>query len=303
MEDVPMTQSVQRKTAQDFDQRLLDLYDQYCHGMIERRQFVSGVSKFATAGVSTAALVEMLLPNYALAEQVKADDPRIKTQIITYDSPKGNGPTKALLAKPAAGGKRGSIVVVHENRGLNPYIADVARRLAVAGYNALAPDGLSSLGGYPGTDEEGLKMQATLDSAKLVQDFIAAFERLKADPDSNGKIGAVGFCFGGTVVNTMAVQLPDLAAAVPYYGGAPKAEDVAKIKAPLLIHHGELDTRLVEGLPAYEAALKANGKTYEAFIYPKANHGFHNDTTPRYDKVQAELSWDRTLAFFKKHLA
>ena len=291
-----------RKTAKDFDQGLLDLYDQYCHGMIGRRDFVTGAGKFATAGVSAAALVEMLLPDYALAEQVKADDPRIKTTMITYESPKGNGPTKALLAKPAAGGKRGSILVIHENRGLNPYVADVARRLAVAGYNALAPDGLTSLGGYPGDDPKGVEMQAKLEPAKLLMDFAAAFEWLKTDPDYNGKIGAVGFCFGGTMVNGLAVLLPDLAAGVPYYGGAPKAEDVPRIKAPLLIHHGELDKRLLEGLPGYEAALKANGKTYEAFVYTNANHGFHNDTTPRYDKEQAELSWERTMAFFKKHV-
>jgi carboxymethylenebutenolidase len=292
-----------RKSATDFDQRLLDLYDQYCHGRIDRRQFISSAGKYAAAGVSATALVEMLLPDYALAQQVKPDDPRIKTETITFDSPQGNGPTKGLLAKPAAGGKRGAVVVVHENRGLNPYVADVARRLAVAGFTALAPDGLSSLGGYPGDDEKGREMQATLDSRKLLMDFIAAFNWLKADPDSNGKVGVVGFCFGGSVANSMAVMLPDLAAAVPYYGSAPKAEDVPRIKAPLLIHHGELDTRLVEGLPAYEAALKVNGKTYEAFIYPKANHGFHNDTTPRYDKTQAELSWERTIAFFKKHLS
>ena len=293
----------QRKTAADFDQRLLDLYDEYCHGRIDRREFVSGVSKFAGAGVTTAALVEMLLPNYALAQQVKADDPRIKVEKITYNSPKGYGPTKALLARPAAGGKRGSVVVVHENRGLNPYIEDVARRLAVAGYNALAPDGLTSLGGYPGDDDRGRDMQATLDSGKLLQDFIAAYEWLKADSNNNSKVGVVGFCFGGTITNQMAVLLPDLAAAVPYYGAAPKAEEVAKIKAPLMIHHAELDTRLMEQLPGYEAALKANSKTYEAFVYAKANHGFHNDTTPRYDKAAGEMSWERTLTFFKKYLA
>ncbi len=292
-----------RKTARDFDQGLLDLYDQYCHGMIGRRQFITGASKFSVAGVSAAALVEMLLPDYALADQVKPDDPRIKSATVTFDSPKGNGPTKGLLARPVAGGKRGSVVVIHENRGLNPYVADVARRLAVAGYNALAPDGLTSLGGYPGDDPKGVEMQAKLEPGKLLMDFIAAYDYLKSDADYNGKIGAVGFCFGGTMVNAMAVILPDLAAAVPYYGGAPKVDDVSRIKAPLLIHHGELDKRLLEGFPAYEAALKANGKSYEAYIYANANHGFHNDTTPRYDKEQAELSWDRTLAFFKKHLA
>ncbi|MBX9738516.1 MAG: dienelactone hydrolase family protein [Beijerinckiaceae bacterium] len=288
--------------AKDLDPALFDLYDQYCHGMIDRRQFMSSVSKYAVAGMSAAALVEMLLPNYALAQQVSPNDPRIKVETITFDSPKGNGPTKGLLAKPATGGKRGAVVVVHENRGLNPYIADVARRLAVAGFTALAPDGLTSLGGYPGDDDKGREMQAKLDSNKLLMDFIAAYDRLKTDPDYNGKIGVVGFCFGGSVANSMAVLLPDLAASVPYYGAAPKAEDVPKIKAPLLVHHGELDKRLVEAWPAYEAALKANGKTYEGYIYPQANHGFHNDTTPRYDKAQAELSWDRTIAFFKKHL-
>jgi carboxymethylenebutenolidase len=293
----------ERKTAKDFDQRLLDLYDRYCHGMIDRREFVAGVSKFAGAGVTTAALVEMLMPNYALAQQVKPDDPRIKTQTITYDSPKGYGPTKALVARPAAGGKRGCVVVVHENRGLNPYIEDVVRRLAVAGYIAMGPDGLTSLGGYPGDDDKGRDMQATLNSGKLIQDFIAAFEHLKKDPDNNGKTGVVGFCFGGTVANQMAVHVPDLAAAVPYYGAAPKDEEVAQIKAPLMIHHAELDTRLMEQLPGYEASLKAHHKSYEAFVYAQANHGFHNDTTPRYDKAAAELSWERTLGFFKKHLA
>jgi carboxymethylenebutenolidase len=294
---------VPRKTAQDFDQGLLDLYDQYCHGKIDRRQFVAGASKYAAAGVSGAALVEMLLPNYALAQQVQPNDPRITTQTITYDSPQGNGPTRALLAKPAKPGKYGAVVVIHENRGLNPYIEDVARRLAVAGFIALAPDGLTSLGGYPGNDDEGRAMQAKLDPQKLLMDFVAAFGWLKKFPETNGKVGAVGFCFGGSVVNSMAVMLPDLAAGVPYYGSHPKAEDVPKIKAPLLIHQAELDTRLVSGLPAYEEALKANGKTYEAFVYPKTNHGFHNDTTPRYDKEAAELSWDRTLAFFRKHLS
>ncbi|MDB5642463.1 MAG: clcD 2 [Hyphomicrobiales bacterium] len=296
-------QDMTRKSARDFDQRLLDLYDDFCHGRIDRRQFVAGAGKFAVAGVSATALVEMLLPNYALAQQVAPTDPRITTSQVTFDSPKGNGPTKGLLAKPVDGGKHGGVIVVHENRGLNPYIEDVARRLAAAGFVALAPDGLSSLGGYPGDDEKGREMQAKLDSGKLTMDFIAAYEWLKTDPNVNGKIGAVGFCFGGSVVNQMAVMLPDLAAAVPYYGAAPKAEDVARIKAPLLIHHGELDKRLVEALPAYESALKAGGKSYEAFVYPGANHGFHNDTTPRYDKTAGELSWDRTLAFFKKNLA
>lgn len=292
-----------RKTARDFDQRLFDLYDEYCHGQISRRQFIERSAKYAAAGVTGAAFIELMLPNYALAQQVKPDDPRIKTEIITFDSPRGNGPTKGLLAKPASGGKRGAVVVVHENRGLNPYIADVARRLAVSGFTALAPDGLTSLGGYPGDDDKGREMQSKLDAGKLLQDFVAAYERLKADPDFNGKIGVVGFCFGGGIANAMAVMLPELAAAVPYYGRQPKAEDVARIKAPLLIHYGELDKGINDGWPAYEAALKANNKAYEAYIYPAANHGFHNDTTPRFDKAAAELSWDRTIAFFKKNLA
>ena len=294
---------LQRKTAADFDQRLLDLYDEYCHGLIDRREFASGVSKFAVAGVSTGALIEMLLPNYALAEQIKPDVPRIKVEKISYASPKGYGSTKALLARPSSGGRHGSVVVVHENRGLNPYIEDVARRLAVAGYNALAPDGLTSLGGYPGDDDKGRDMQATLDSGKLLQDFVAAYEWLKADASTTGKIGVVGFCFGGSITNQMAVLLPELSAAVPYYGAAPKDEDVSKIVAPLMIHHAQLDTRLMEQLPGFEASLKAHGKNYQAFVYQKANHGFHNDTTPRYDKAAAELSWDRTLSFFGKYLA
>jgi carboxymethylenebutenolidase len=292
-----------RERGKNLDPALFDLYDQYCHGRIDRRAFMSGVGKFAVAGITATALVEMLLPDYSLAQQVAPTDPRIKAETITFESPKGNGPTKGLLVKPAGGGKRGAVVVVHENRGLNPYIEDVARRLGAAGFIALAPDGLTSLGGYPGDDDKGREMQAKIDQDKLFMDFVAAYERLKADPDSNGKVGVVGFCYGGGVANSMAVMLPDLAASVPYYGRAPEAADVPKIKAPLLIHHGELDKRLVEALPAYEAALKANGKTYEAYVYPKANHGFHNDTTPRYDKEQAELSWDRTIAFFKKHLA
>lgn len=291
-----------RAKASDFDQELLNLYDAYCHGKIDRRQFMDGAAKFAVGGVTAAALVNMLLPDYALAQQVKPDDARIKTQVVTYDSPKGHGKIKGLLAKPAAGGKRGSIVVVHENRGLNPYIEDVARRLAVAGFNALAPDGLTPLGGYPGNDDQGREMQAKLDASKLLMDFAAAFDYLKADADSNGKVGVVGFCFGGGVVNAMAVMLPDLAAGVSYYGRQAPAADVPRIRAPLMIHYGELDKRINDGWPAFEAALKAGGKTYETYFYPKANHGFHNDTTPRYDKEQAELSWKRTVEFFAKHL-
>ncbi len=292
-----------RKQASDFDPELLNLYDKFCHGYIDRRQFIEGAGKFAVGGLTATALVEMLMPNYALAQQVQEKDPRIKAETITYNSPKGHGPTKAYLARPAGGGKRGGVVVIHENRGLNPYIADVARRLAVAGFTALAPDGLSSLGGYPGDDEKGREMQAKLQANTLLQDFVAAYEHLKADPEVNGKVGAIGFCFGGTIVNSMAVMLPDLAAGVPYYGSQPKPDEVARIKAPLLIHYGELDKRINDGWPAFEAALKENKKEYAAYFYPNANHGFHNDTTPRYEKDAGELSWTRTIDFFKKHLA
>lgn len=292
-----------RKKASDFDQELLDLFDKYVHGIIDRRKFLDGASKFAVGGLTATALFEMLAPNYALAAQVEEKDPRIKAQMITYKSPQGHGDIKAYHVQPADGGKRGSVVVVHENRGLNPYIADVARRVAVAGFNALAPDGLTPLGGYPGNDDEGRTMQRKLEPAKLLQDFIAAYGRLKEDPASNGKVGVVGFCFGGGVANQMAVRIPDLAASVPYYGRQAKTEDVPKINAPLLLHYGELDQRINAGWPDYEKALKANKKEYTAYIYANANHGFHNDTTPRYDKEAAELSWKRTIDFFSKHLA
>jgi len=292
-----------RKIASDFDQELLDLYDDYAHSRIDRRQFIDGVSKFAVGGLTVAALMGSLLPNYALASQVAEDDARIKTSTIEYESPEGHGKIKAYLAQPAnAAGKVPGVVVVHENRGLNPYIADVARRLATSGFMALAPDGLTPLGGYPGNDDEGREMQRKLDGKKLVEDFIAAFEWLKVNPGCTGKVGAVGFCFGGFVVNAMAVRLPDLAAAVPFYGRQPAAADVPKIKAPLLIQYAGLDTRINDGWPDYEAALKANDKTYTAYTYPDVNHGFHNDTTPRYDAAAATLAWDRTIAFFKEKL-
>lgn len=291
-----------RLQASDFDQELLDLYDQYAHGLIDRRAFIDGAAKFAVGGVTATALVEMLMPNYALAAQVDEKDPRIKASTITYKSPKGHGDIKGYLVRPADGKTHGGVVVVHENRGLNPYIADVARRLGAAGFVALAPDGLTPLGGYPGNDADGKVMQRKLDKTKLYEDFVAAYHFLKADKGVNGKVGVTGFCYGGGVANAMAVRLPDLAAAVPYYGRQAKAEDVPRIKAPLMIHYGELDARINAGAAAYEAALKANNKDYQVFVYPKANHGFHNDTTPRYDKAAAELSWKRTIDFFKKHL-
>ncbi len=291
-----------RKTAQDFDQELLDLYDSYAHGIIERREFLLKAGKFAVGGVTAVMLLKTLSPNYALANQVDENDSRITAEMIEYPSPKGHGQIKGYMVRPAGGGSRGSVVVVHENRGLNPYIADVARRVAVAGFTALAPDGLTPLGGYPGTDDEGKVMQKTLDKAKLLEDFFAAYEHLKADSMSNGKIGVVGFCYGGGVCNAMAVKYPELAASAPFYGRQPSDEDTAKIKASMVLHYGELDKRINKGWPAFEAALKANNKDYTAHIYKGANHGFHNDTTPRYVAESAELAWQRTIDLFKAKL-
>ena len=292
-----------RKTAGDFDQELLDIYDHYAHGLIDRREFLARAAKFAVGGLTAATLLKTLSPNYALANQVDENDSRIRAENIEYASPDGHGTVRGYLVRPAGGGKHGSVVVVHENRGLNPYIADVARRVAIAGFVALAPDGLTPLGGYPGTDDKGKVMQKTLDKGKLLEDFIAAFGRLKSDGNSNGKIGVVGFCYGGGVCNSMAVRLPDLAASVPFYGRQPKAADVPNIKAPLLLHYAALDKRVNKGWPDYEAALKAHGKEYTAHMYADVNHGFHNDTTPRYDKAAAELAWGRTVAFFEQKLA
>ncbi len=296
--------TTRRMKASDFDREVLDLFDGYIHGNISRRDFLAGASKYAVGGVTAAALLDMLAPNYALAQQVDPKDPKLKSEYVTYNSPNGTGSIKAYLSRPAsATGKLPGIVVVHENRGLTPYIEDVARRLAVAGFMALAPDGLSPLGGYPGNDEKGAEMYRTLDQAKLQQDLFAAFDAVKTRPDCTGKVGVVGFCFGGSVANAMAARFPELAAAVPYYGGPVSAEDVPRIKAPLLIHHAGNDQRLIASLPAFEAALKANGKEYTAHIYPNTEHGFHNDTTPRYDEAAAKLSWSRTLDFFKAKLA
>ncbi len=298
-----MTDKPVRRKASDFDQELINLYDKYAHGLIERREFLDRATKFAVGGLTAAALLQTLSPNYALAAQVDESDHRIKGKTIEYDSAQGHGRIKGYLVRPAGEGKRGGVVVVHENRGLNPYIGDVARRLAVAGFTALAPDGLSPLGGYPGTDDEGKAMQKTLDRGKLLEDFIAVYGVLAGDANSNGKVGAVGFCYGGGVCNAMAVRLPDLAASVPFYGSQAKAEDVPKIQAPLLLHYAGLDERINKGWPDYEAALKANGKEYTAHIYPDVNHGFHNDTTPRYDQAAAELAWSRTVEFFKEKLS
>jgi len=292
-----------RKQAGDFDQELLDLYDHYAHGLIERRQFLERAGKFAVGGLTAATLLETLSPNYAFAAQIDENDARIKAETIEYASPNGHGTVRGYLVRPSGGGKRGSVVVIHENRGLNPYIADVARRVAAAGFTALAPDGLTPLGGYPGTDDEGKAMQKTLDKGKLLEDFIAAYQHLEADGASNGKIGTVGFCYGGGVCNAMAVRLPGLSASVPFYGSQPKGDDVAKIQAPLLLHFAELDKRINKGWPDYEVALKSHGKEYTAHVYPGVNHGFHNDTTPRYDKASAELAWQRTVDFFKAKLS
>lgn len=294
---------MERKTASEFPQELLNLFDKYVHGDIDRRAFMDGAQKFATGGVTAAMLFESLRPNYAWAQQVPKDDSRIKTSYETVQSPQGNGSIKGYLVRPASGGKVPGVLVVHENRGLNPYIEDVARRFGTAGFVAFAPDGLTSVGGYPGNDEQGGKLFATVDRNKMADDFIAAARWLKARPDCTGKIGSVGFCFGGGVCNMLAVRLgSELSASVPFYGSQATAADAAKIKAPLLLHYAELDTRINGGWPAYEEALKANNVSYAAHFYPKANHGFHNDTTPRYDEAAAKLAWSRTLEFFNKHL-
>jgi len=293
---------MERKKASDFPQELLDIFHLYVHGDIDRRAFFDRAAKFAVGGVTVAGLFEALRPNYAWAQQVAKDDARIRTEYATVPSPQGNGSIKGYLARPAAAGKFPAVMVVHENRGLNPYVEDVARRLATAQFIAFAPDGLTSVGGYPGDDERGGQLFAKVDREKMTLDFIAAINWLKARPESTGRHGVVGFCFGGGISNTLAVRLPELGAAVPFYGGAPAVEDVPKIKAAVLVHHGELDTRLVQAWPAYEAALKANNIRHEGYVYPQANHGFHNDTTPRYDEAAAKLAWQRTLGWFNKYL-
>jgi carboxymethylenebutenolidase len=293
-----------RLTAKDFPRELIELYDYYAHGRITKREFLDQAARFAVGGMTAAALLSAMSPDYALAQQVPATDPDIVAETITYPSPEGHGEVRGYLVRPAnLTGRPGGVVVVHENRGLNPYIEDVARRLAKASFIALAPDGLTSVGGYPGDDDKGRELQATVDAEKLMNDFFAAIEYMQADPATNGKIGIVGFCYGGGVANAAAVAFPDLAAAVAFYGRQAPAAEVPRISAPLLLHYGELDTRINEGWPAYEAALQAAGKTYQAHIYPNANHGFHNDTTPRYDEAAAALAWERTIAFFRTYLS
>ncbi|MDQ2091221.1 YghX family hydrolase [Marimonas arenosa] len=293
-----------RLTARDFSPELLELYDFYAHGMITKREFLDRAGKFAVAGLGAAAILKAMSPDYALAEQVKFTDPDILPEYITYPSPDGHGEVRGYLVRPAAAtGPVPGVVVVHENRGLNPYIEDVARRVAKAGFIALAPDGLTSVGGYPGNDDEGRALQKTVDPEKLMNDFFAAVDWLTAAEFTTAKVGITGFCYGGGVSNAAAVAFPDLAAAVPFYGRQAAAEDVPRIKAPLLLHYAELDTRINDGWPAYQAALDAAGTTYEAHIYPGVNHGFHNDSTPRYDEAAAELAWDRTIAWFRRYLA
>jgi carboxymethylenebutenolidase len=295
---------MERKQASDYPQELLNLFDEYVHGDIDRRDFLEGAKKFAVGGMTAAAIFESLRPNYAWAEQIKKDDKRVFTEYLTVDSPKGNGNIKGYFVRPTKeAGKLPGVLVVHENRGLNPYIEDVARRLGTENFIAFAPDGLTSVGGYPGDDEKGGAAFAKVDKPKMTEDFIAAARWLKARPDCNGKIGVVGFCFGGGIANTLAVRMgADLNAAVAFYGAQPKAEEVPSIKAPLLLNYASMDKRQMDGWPAYEEALKANHVTYAGYVYEGAQHGFHNDTTPRYDEKAAKLAWQRTLDFFNKYL-
>jgi carboxymethylenebutenolidase len=288
---------------EDISQEVFDLYDDYAHNKLDRKQFIEKLSLYAVGGLTIPSLLSFMMPNYRDSVIVKPEDPRIISEYITYESPKGGGTIRGLLSMPAdAKTKLPGIVVVHENRGLNPYIEDVGRRAALEGFITLAPDALTPLGGYPGNDDEGREMQKKRDRMDMLQDFIAAYTYLKNNKDCTGKVGAVGFCFGGWIANMMAVEIPTLSAAVPFYGGQPTAEETAKIKAPLLLQYAGLDTRVNEGWPAYEAALKANNKEYTAYFYPDVNHGFHNNTTPRYDQVAADLAWKRTIDFFKEKL-
>lgn len=288
---------------EDISQEVFDLYDDYAHNKIERRQFIERLSLFAVGGLTVPALLSFMSPNYIDTILVNQDDPRIDSDYITYDSSKGGVNIKGLLSKPSnLTTQLPGVVVVHENRGLNPYIEDVGRRTALEGFISLAPDALTPLGGYPGNDDDGRNLQKQRDQNEMLEDFIAAYNYLKNHKDCNGKIGVVGFCFGGWISNMMAVRIPELRAAVPYYGSQPSDEDAQKIKTPLLLQYAELDTRVNAGLPAFEAVLKANNVDYQAYIYPKVNHGFHNNTTPRYDEAAAQLSWSRTIDFFKDKL-
>jgi carboxymethylenebutenolidase len=292
-----------RLMAKDFPQELLEYYDYYAHGKISKREFLQLAGKYAVGGMTALALFNLLKPNYALAGQISFTDPDIHAQYIRYPSPEGHAEVRGYLVVPTKSSvKPASVIVVHENRGLNPYIEDVARRVAKAGYIALAPDGLSSVGGYPGNDDEGRELQQKVDPQKLMNDFFAAVAFMEKHPQASGKVGITGFCYGGGVCNAAAVAIPELACAVPFYGRQPPIADVDKIHAPLLLHYAELDKPITDGWPAYEQALKAQHKVFEAYIYPQVNHGFHNDSTPRYDRAAAELAWQRTLAWFAKYL-
>jgi carboxymethylenebutenolidase len=294
---------MERKKASDFPSEVLRLFDGYVHGSLSRRDFIDRAAKFAVGGFTAAAMLEALKPNFAWAQQVAKDDARIHAEYLDYPSPQGSGKMRGYFVRPAkAGGKLPTIVVIHENRGLNPYIEDVARRLALLNYVAFAPDALTPVGGYPGDEDKAREMFAKQDAAKRTEDLMTGVTFAKSRPESNGKIGAIGFCFGGGMVNAMAVRFPDLAAGVPYYGVQPPAADVPKINAALMIHYAGNDPRINDGWPAYEKALKANGKKYEMFTYPNTEHGFHNDTTPRYDEAAAKLSWQRTVDFFARNL-
>ncbi|PWJ59469.1 carboxymethylenebutenolidase [Dyadobacter jejuensis] len=287
----------------DIKQEVFDLYDDYAHDRIDRRQFMDKLSLYAVGGITVASLMGFIMPNYKESVLVAADDPRLTSEFIHYDSPKGGKRIKALLSKPAGNtAKLPGVVVVHENRGLNPYIEDVGRRAALEGFVSIAPDALTPLGGYPGNDDEGRTLQSKRDRYEMLEEFMAAFQYLKNHNDCNGKVGVVGFCFGGWIANMMAVNLPELSAAVPFYGGQPSAEETAQIQAPLMLQYAGLDKRVNEGWPAYEAALKANGIEHTAYFYDNVNHGFHNNTTPRYDEAAATLAWQRSIDFFKEKL-
>ena len=291
------------KKASDVDQEVYDLFDQYVHGDVDRRGFLERVARFAVGGVTAAMILDALSPRFAEAQQVPGDDKRLKTSRISFDSPRGNGKIRAYLARPAAGAKKlPAVLVVHENRGLNPHIEDIARRIALAGYLALAPDALTPLGGYPGDEDKARELFGKLDRAKVNEDFVAAFHLLEKRPDSTGKVGVVGFCFGGGVAGMLAARAPTLDAAVAFYGSQPTAEETAKIKAPILVHYAENDERVNAGAAAFEAALAANKVPHQVFKYPGTQHGFNNDTTPRYDKAAAALAWKRTMEFFAKKL-
>jgi carboxymethylenebutenolidase len=293
---------MERKKASDFPQPLLDLFQLYQHGEIDRPTFLRRAQAFAVGGITAAGLLAMLKPNYAWARQIAKDDTRIRTSYETVASPQGNGSIRGYFAHPSSAGRVPAVLVIHENRGLNPYIEDVARRLAVASFAAFAPDGLTSVGGYPGDEEKGVQLFNSVDKAKMMEDFVASAKWLEARPESTGHIGVVGFCFGGGVANALAVRLAEIRAAVPFYGVTPAAADVPKIKGAVLAHYAELDTRITSMWPAYDAALTAANVPHAGYVYPKTNHGFHNDTTPRYDEAAAKLAWERTLDWFNRYL-